>query len=65
MILLAFFVMVTTSYERTKRLLGTRRGDDVEEFTDEEYDAAAQESGRSGGGCALGKPNTISQFTAL
>ena len=45
MILLAFFVMVTTSYERTKRLLGTRRGDDVEEFTDEEYDAAAQESG--------------------
>ncbi|OFN05193.1 hypothetical protein HMPREF2625_01590 [Rothia sp. HMSC064D08] len=66
MILLAFFVMVTTSYERTKRLLGTRRGDDVEEFTDEEYDAAAQESGPLWRRLRTWEePNTISQFTAL
>lgn len=45
MSLLALFVMLTTSYERTRRLLGARQGDHVQEFTADEYDRAAHKAG--------------------
>lgn len=44
--LLAVFVVVTTSLERTARLLGRFRGDDIARFTDSDYEyAAALEGG--------------------
>ena len=44
--LLAVFVVVTTSLERTVRLLGRYRGDDIARFTDNDYEhAAALEGG--------------------
>ena len=44
--LLAVFVVVTTSLERTARLLGRYRGDDIARFTDNDYEhAAALEGG--------------------
>lgn len=44
--LLAMFVVVTTSLERTARLLGRNRGDDIARFSDNDYEhAAALESG--------------------
>lgn len=44
--LLAVFVVVTTSLERTARLLGRSRGDDIARFTDSDYEhAAALEGG--------------------
>ena len=44
--LLAVFVVVTTSLERTARLLGRSRGDDIARFTDNDYEhAAALEGG--------------------
>ncbi len=44
--LLAVFVVVTTSLERTARLLGRNRGDDVARFTENDYEhAAALEGG--------------------
>ena len=44
--LLAVFVVVTTSLERTARLLGRSRGDDIARFSDNDYEhAAALESG--------------------
>ena len=44
--LLAVFVVVTTSLERTARLLGRNRGDDVANFTENDYEhAAALEGG--------------------
>lgn len=39
--LLAVFVVVTTSLERTARLLGRNRGDDVACFTENDYERAA------------------------
>lgn len=39
--LLAVFVVVTTSLERTARLLGRSRGDDVASFSDNDYERAA------------------------
>ncbi len=39
--LLAVFVVVTTSLERTARLLGHSRGDDIARFTDSNYEHAA------------------------
>lgn len=39
--LLAVFVVVTTSLERTARLLGQRKGDDIARFTDSDYEQAA------------------------
>ena len=42
--LLAVFVVVTTSLERTARLLGRSRGDDIARFSDNDY-AAALEGG--------------------
>ena len=44
--LLAVFVVVTTSLERTARLLGRSRGDDIARFSDNDYEhAAALEGG--------------------
>ena len=44
--LLAVFVVVTTSLERTARLLGRYRGDDIARFTENDYEhAAALEGG--------------------
>ena len=44
--LLAVFVVVTTSPERTARLLGRSRGDDIARFSDNDYEhAAALEGG--------------------
>lgn len=44
--LLAVFVVVTTSLERTARLLGRSRGDDIASFTENDYEhAAALEGG--------------------
>ena len=44
--LLAVFVVVTTSLERTARLLGCNRGDDIARFTESDYEhAAALEGG--------------------
>lgn len=44
--LLAVFVVVTTSLERTARLLGRYRGDDIARFSDNDYEhAAALEGG--------------------
>lgn len=44
--LLAVFVVVTTSLERTARLLGRYRGDDIAHFTENDYEhAAALEGG--------------------
>ena len=44
--LLAVFVVVTTSLERTARLLGRYRGDDIANFTENDYEhAAALEGG--------------------
>lgn len=44
--LLAVFVVVTTSLERTARLLGRSRGDDIARFGDNDYEhAAALEGG--------------------
>lgn len=44
--LLAVFVVVTTSLERTARLLGRSRGDDIARFTNSDYEhAAALEGG--------------------
>lgn len=44
--LLAVFVVVTTSLERTARLLGRNRGDDIARFTESDYEhAAALEGG--------------------
>ena len=44
--LLAVFVVVTTSLERTARLLGRSRGDDIARFTEDDYEhAAALEGG--------------------
>ena len=44
--LLAVFVVVTTSLERTMRLLGRYRGDDIARFTENDYEhAAALEGG--------------------
>lgn len=44
--ILAVFVVVTTSLERTARLLGRSRGDDIARFSDNDYEhAAALESG--------------------
>jgi len=44
--LLAVFVVVTTSLERTARLLGRNRGDDIARFSDNDYEyAAALEGG--------------------
>ena len=44
--LLAVFVVVTTSLERTARLLGRYRGDDIASFTENDYEhAAALEGG--------------------
>lgn len=44
--LLAVFVVVTTSLERTARLLGRSRGDDIASFSDNDYEhAAALEGG--------------------
>ena len=44
--LLAVFVVVTTSLERTARLLGRNRGDDVASFSENDYEhAAALEGG--------------------
>lgn len=44
--LLAVFVVATTSLERTARLLGRSRGDDIARFTDSDYEhAAALEGG--------------------
>lgn len=39
--LLAVFVVVTTSLERTARLLGRYRGDDIARFTENDYERAA------------------------
>ena len=39
--LLAVFVIVTTSLERTARLLGRNRGDDIASFTENDYERAA------------------------
>lgn len=39
--LLAVFVVVTTSLERTARLLGRNRGDDVASFSESDYERAA------------------------
>lgn len=39
--LLAVFVVVTTSLERTARLLGRSRGDDIASFTENDYEQAA------------------------
>lgn len=39
--LLAVFVVVTTSLERTARLLGRSRGDDIARFSDNDYERAA------------------------
>lgn len=39
--LLAVFVVVTTSLERTARLLGRNRGDDVASFSENDYERAA------------------------
>lgn len=39
--LLAVFVVVTTSLERTARLLGRYRGDDIARFTENDYEHAA------------------------
>lgn len=39
--LLAVFVIVTTSLERTARLLGRNRGDDIANFTENDYERAA------------------------
>ena len=39
--LLAVFVIVTTSLERTARLLGRNRGDDIACFTENDYERAA------------------------
>ena len=39
--LLAVFVIVTTSLERTARLLGRNRGDDIARFSDNDYERAA------------------------
>lgn len=44
--LLAVFVVVTTSLERTARLLGQHKGDDIARFTESDYEhAAALEGG--------------------
>lgn len=43
--LLAVFVVVTTSLERTARLLGQRKGDDIARFTDSDYEQAAAREG--------------------
>lgn len=44
--LLAVFVVVTTSLERTARLLGRNRGDDIARFSESDYEhAAALEGG--------------------
>ena len=44
--ILAVFVVVTTSLERTARLLGRSRGDDIARFSDNDYEhAAALEGG--------------------
>lgn len=44
--LLAVFVVITTSLERTARLLGRSRGDDIARFSDNDYEhAAALEGG--------------------
>ena len=44
--LLAVFMVVTTSLERTARLLGRSRGDDIARFSDNDYEyAAALEGG--------------------
>lgn len=39
--LLAVFVVVTTSLERTARLLGRNRGDDIARFSESDYERAA------------------------
>lgn len=44
--LLAVFVVVTTSLERTARLLGRYRGDDIARFTENDYEHAAALEGR-------------------
>ena len=43
--ILAVFVVVTTSLERTARLLGQRKGDDIARFTDSDYEQAAAREG--------------------
>ena len=45
MIVLAFFVVITTSYERTARLLGHQRGENVASFSDSDYECTATAEG--------------------